>query len=319
MKLRPLVALVVSFLLCMQTANAWWNAGHETVAYIAYKKLTPQTRKRVDELLKLNPMYATWTGGVPENQKGLVAFVRAATWADCIKSSSCTPGYTSDGGNGGNDPPGNPTDAQNIGYDDHLMHKYWHFIDEPYSAGAPGQAPKEPNALTEIKLLTDAIGSYESDPIKSYDVVWLEHIVGDVHQPLHATSRFTKNHTDGDEGGNLVLFCARPCKDELHAYWDGLLGDAPSMNDINAAGARLLRRKKPAQADVADPSQWVDESFALAESKVYVAPISDDNDPAQTISPRPDAAYDKSAHAVANSQVLLAGYRLANLLNTHLK
>jgi hypothetical protein len=316
MKLRPYVAVVVSLLLCAQNANAWWDGGHETVAYIAYKKLTPGTRNRVDALLQRNPMYNTWIKGVSEQQKGLVAFVRAATWADCIKSSSCAPGYTS---GGGNDPPGKPTDAQNIGYADHLMHKYWHFIDTPYSAGAPGQPPKEPNALTEIKLLTDAIGTDESDDIKSYDVVWLEHLVGDVHQPLHATSRFTQNHPGGDAGGNLVVFCTRPCTDELHAYWDALMGDRPSMNDVAAAGKRLLRRKKPGPAGESDPSQWVDESFALAKSAVYVAPISDDNDPAQTISPRPDATYSKRASRVANSQVLLAGYRLANLLNTHLK
>ncbi|HET6205779.1 MAG TPA: S1/P1 nuclease [Terracidiphilus sp.] len=316
MSVRRVVALSVSLLLCVQNAVAWWDGGHETVAYIAYKKLTPVTRTRVDALLQRNPMYGTWTNGISEKQKGLVAFVRAATWADCIKSSSCAAGYTSDGGN---TPPGKPTDAQNIGYDDHLMHKYWHFIDLPYSAGAPGEPPSEPNAVTEIKLLADAIGTDESDDIKSYDVVWLEHLVGDVHQPLHATARFTSNHPKGDAGGNLVFFCAKPCTDELHAYWDGLMGDHPSVDDVAVAGKRLLRRKRPALADEADPTQWTDESFALAKAKVYVAPISDDNDPAQLISPRPDAAYAKSATAVANSQVLLAGYRLANLLNARLK
>ena len=75
-------------------------------------------------------------------------------------------------------PPGNSTDEQKIGCDDHLMHPYWHFIGEPYSAGAPAQPPKQPNALTEIRLLTDAIGTGESDDIKSYDMVWLEHLVG---------------------------------------------------------------------------------------------------------------------------------------------
>jgi hypothetical protein len=316
MKLRPFVALVVSSLLCVQAANAWWDAGHETVAYIAYKKLTPQTRQRVDELLKLNPMYDTWTRDIPDSKKGLVAFVLAATWPDCIKSSSCTKGYTSDGGD---IPPGAPTDAQNIGYDDHLMHKYWHFIDLPYSAGAPGEAPKEPNALTEIKLLTDAIGTDEADPIKSYDVAWLEHLVGDVHQPLHATARFTKNHTTGDAGGNFVFFCEKPCSDELHAYWDGLIGDTPSIAEVTADGNVLLARQKPAKAGVTDPAEWVNESFELAKTKVYVAPISDDNDPAVKISPRPDATYGASATSTARSQVLLAGYRLANLLNSHLK
>ena len=50
-----------------------------------------------------------------------------------------------------------------------------------------------------------------------------------------------------------------------------------------------------------------------------LAPISDDNDPGQTISARPDAKYGAIALRVAENQVLLAGYRLAELLNTHLK
>ena len=316
MKLRSCIAAIAALAVCTSTANAWWDGGHETVAYIAYQKLTPATRQRVDALLKLNPMYDTWTMGIVADRKGLVAFIQAAAWPDCIKSFSCASGYTSDGGNV---PPGNLTDAQNIGYDDHLMHQYWHFIDEPYSAGAPGQPPKQPNALTEIQLLADAIGTGESDDIKSYDMVWLEHLVGDIHQPLHATSRFTKNHIDGDAGGNLVYFCDKPCRDELHAYWDGLLGSGPTIAQIIATGDKLLSRKKPAKAAETDPAQWVDESFALARSKVYVAPVSDDNDPAQTISPRINPTYAAAASRVANSQVLLAGYRLAYLLNNRLK
>jgi hypothetical protein len=316
MKRRRSVAIVAMLALCTSLGNAWWDGGHETVAYIAYQKLTPATRKRVDALLQRNPMYASWTQGIAPDKQGLVAFVKAATWPDCIKSSACSSGFTSDGGDV---PPGKPTDAQNIGYDDHLMHKYWHFVDVPYSAGAPGQPSKEPNALTEIKLLTDAIGTDESDDIKSYDVAWLEHLVGDIHQPLHATSRFTRNHPDGDAGGNSVALCAKPCRDELHAYWDGLLGDAPMIDALTTYGNQLLKRKKPANAAETDPAKWVDESFALAKSTVYVAPISDDNDPAQTISARPDAAYGAAALRVAKSQALLAGYRLAALLNTHLK
>ena len=314
-KILSTAAALVLFLIALPI-QAWFNGGHMTVAYIAYQNLAPQTRQRVDGLLKLNKMYATWTRGVQPQQRGMVAFVRAATWPDCIKEKSCAPGYTSDGGD---TPPGHSTDDRNIGYDDTLMHKYWHFVDLPYAAGAPGEPPKTPNALTEIVLLSAAIGSAASDDIKSYDVVWLEHMVGDVHQPLHATSRFTKNHPKGDAGGNFLAFCDKPCTDELHAYWDGLLGDSPSIAAVTKTGKSLLASGIPDGADVKDPAKWVDESSALAKSTVYVAPISDDNDPSVTISPRPDAAYQTNATAVARLRVTLAGYRLAELLNDNLK
>jgi hypothetical protein len=41
-------------------ALAWDDRGHMTVAYIAYKQLTPATRDRVNVLLKLNPKYSDW-------------------------------------------------------------------------------------------------------------------------------------------------------------------------------------------------------------------------------------------------------------------
>jgi hypothetical protein len=316
MKRQLRAALAGLLLAAAQPAFAWWNGGHEVVAYIAYQKLTPATRARVDSLLKLNPMYEEWTRDVEDSRKPLVAFLMAATWPDCIKSASCAAGYTSDGGN---TPPGNPTDDQNIGYSDKLMHQYWHFVDEPYSAGAPGMPPKTPNALTEIQKLSAAIATDESDDIKSYDVVWLEHLVGDIHQPLHATSRFTAKHPQGDAGGNLIYFCDKPCTDELHAYWDGLLGNGPTAEQITENAKALLRREAPAGANSIDAQTWVQQSFALAKSAVYAAPISMDNDPSVKLSPRPDAPYGGEARKVAEAQVLLAGYRLAAVLNRNLK
>ncbi|MGD0300311.1 MAG: S1/P1 nuclease [Bryobacteraceae bacterium] len=293
--------------------HAWFNGGHMLVAYIAYQRLTPETRSHVDDLLKLNSMYAQWTAGVPDSQKGVAAFVKAATWPDCIKDANCSPGFTSDGGD---NPPGDPTDGQNIGYKDKLMHKYWHYVDLPYSAGAPGEPPKTPNALTQIKLFTQAIGSSESDDVKSYDVVWLEHMIGDVHQPLHSTSRFTKNHPKGDAGGNLVYFCEN-CKDELHAYWDGLPGDDLTLDQVTQKGDSLLKAGKPVGADNASPSAWIHESFTLAKHDAYASPISSDNQKGP--SARPNAKYAATAAKVANLRLRLAGYRLAAVLNNNLK
>ena len=146
--LRILAVVTVSIMLFVTTpVQAWFDGGHMVVAYIAYQKLAPVTRARVDGLLKLNPMYSAWTKGVTQKRKGLVAFLRAATWPDCIKQATCAPGYTSDGGD---IPPGNPTDNQNIGYVDKLMHKYWHFVDLPDSAGSPGEPPKVPQQLEVV-------------------------------------------------------------------------------------------------------------------------------------------------------------------------
>ena len=107
-----------------------------------------------------------------------------------------------------NFPPDGPEASQNIGYGDTRRHQYWHFVDLPFSSDGTTIDPiPVPDALTEIMLLTTALHSDEGDDLKSYDMDWIEHLVGDVHQPLHDVNRFTSIHPHGDQGGNLVLIC----------------------------------------------------------------------------------------------------------------
>jgi len=301
--------------------RAWNGTGHMVVAYMAYKNLTPKTRARVDVLIKMNPMYGAWTSGVPDADRGLVAYLNAATWPDCIKTATACPGYHPDGTDraGENPAPGSES-SQNIGYADKAMHKYWHYIDEPYATGgAHGADPKVPNARTEIVLLVKAISTSESDTIKSYDLVWLTHLVGDVHQPLHCASRFTKNHPHGDTGGNDVVFCVKPCRDELHAYWDDLLGTKTDLKTVTRLGDALLERGRPQGAKETSVTAWINESFELAKKYAYAPPITDDNDLNVSVSPRPDPQYRAAARKVAQTQVRLAGYRLAALLEANLR
>jgi len=39
----------------------------------------------------------------------------------------------------------------------------------------------------------------------SFHLRLLIHYIGDIHQPLHASSRYTLNYPSGDEGGNDFL------------------------------------------------------------------------------------------------------------------
>jgi hypothetical protein len=44
---------------------AWGPIGHMAVANVAYQELTPTTKARVRDLLKLNPEYADWEKQIP--------------------------------------------------------------------------------------------------------------------------------------------------------------------------------------------------------------------------------------------------------------
>jgi hypothetical protein len=282
-----------------------------TVAAAAYPKLHPSVKRKVAALLKLNPDYMKWVAqAAPGDDTDLTAFVVAATWPDAIKTEA---GYTSDGWH----PTGTATDARNIGYEDHLQHRYWHFYDTPFSPDqTPLKAADPVNAQSEIAVLRTALGSPAStDSVKSYDLVWLEHLVGDVHQPLHAVSRFDQSLPEGDQGGNLVLLApdAANGAQNLHWFWDSALGVEESQQAA-VSGAGRLPPAPQGQASVTDERQWMAESAELAKKVVYVSPV--------VVGPGPftlDAAYRTRAHAVAAQRVSLAGARLANLLNDALK
>jgi S1/P1 Nuclease len=98
-------------------------------------------------------------------------------------------------------------------------------------------------------------------------------MVGDVHQPLHATARFTSSQPNGDAGGNLVQIDCGGCPEiNLHAFWDEVPGGGNKVDEAIAA-ARALPAADPRQAVVRDENIWIAERFEIAKSAVYRTPI----------------------------------------------
>lgn len=306
--MRWLATLFLFLLLGLPEARAWNGRGHMLVAAVAYDQLDPVVRQRVAALLRLNPSYPQWVQGLPTAERTRAAFLRAATWADAIKSAQ---GYTND-----TIQQSGADAARNIGYADHLQHRYWHFVDLPFSTDGTRLLPPEvPNAETQITLLRDALRPASRLPAatRSYDLVWLLHLVGDVHQPLHTTSRFTEGQPAGDRGGNEVAICTTSCGGNLHSFWDAVLGTGESLPELIAAAARLPRADAQ-DAAVSDVQRWIEGSFDLAQTSVYAPPIGPGAGP-YTL----DEAYRQQARSLAERQVALAGARLANLLNAALR
>lgn len=305
--LRIAIGLLAALLAAPTSALAWNSHGHMLIAAVAWSELTPVAKARVAQLLTRNPDYGAWTAGVPEADKGRVAFLKASTWPDAIRSA---PGYAKD-----DITASGARASQNIGYADHLVHPYWHYRDEPFSADGSTLAPPEtPNASTQIEAFTAALRSSASDDVKSYDLAWLEHLVGDVHQPLHAVSRFTHDAPAGDRGGNSVHLCDdRGCAYPLHSFWDGALGRSEDPASVIAEAA-ALPRAPDAKARIADDRIWLKESATLARKVVYAPPIGAGLGP-YTLTP----AYTSMAQQVSRERAALAGRRLAALINTNLR
>jgi S1/P1 Nuclease len=320
-------AMALSWLALSSVPALSWNGfGHMEVAAVAWDALSdkPQIQARITDLLKRNPLYKSWTNDVDDELREKVGFMKAATWADIIKGDHT---YISDGapGSGGNRPTGTPDDSLNIGYSDKRMHKYWHFIDKPFSPDHTRlEQPPEPNIQDRIATFRKALApdSGIDDGVRSYDLTWLLHLVGDAHQPLHATSRFTQVDPHGDDGGNAEkiecgkrdeVFCRNGSK--LHAFWDDLLGPDNGTPDrvIHAQGGLPVPdRTLASKTDAAD---WLDESFKIAEAVAYADPPISTGGGTITLTD----TYKRKAMSTAEERIALAGVRLAALLEAALR
>jgi hypothetical protein len=348
-------------------AWAWGNTGHEAVAYVAWQNMTPSTRARAIQLIKLIPTltdpknpastidgYAEFVkelpDGLTQDQQNEYLFMRAATWPDSIKHKWLV--------DSDNPPHGNPATDSNIGFNDTHSHGYWHFVDNNFSSDGSTAPPLAvPNAQTQIIAFRDYIASGEPDILEAYDMIWLEHMVGDIHQPLHAAARFSKGDTgkDGDEGGNTIMIKlplpmekeferngeSKYAPTELHGFWDSLPGEGNAQEIQFAVTFAAPLSPAPATA-VADTNvaDWNAESLAMARADVYASPIGDGPGPVvpTVIATAPKAmpakaaprtaptaadlmtdAYYQTALADAQARIALAGARLAALLNDNLK
>lgn len=161
-------------------------------------------------------------------------------------------------------------------------------------------------------LLAEALASRADNALLSYDLVWLIHLVGDVHQPLHAAARFSAA-LDDDRGGNdEMVQPSHGSSVKLHQFWDSRLG-----GDMTPVEAIMASRRLPSvdldAASATGPALWIIESFALAQNVVYTDLIGDGTGPFDLTK-----AYEDQALAVSQRQAALAGARLGRLINTAL-
>ncbi len=186
-----------------------------------------------------------------------------------------------------------------------------HYIDIPFTnEETPLPKIAEMNALVGIKQAIAVLKSQKSSSVdKGMSLRILIHVVGDIHQPLHTAALVTNKLPHGDLGGNLFPLSKNPIGINLHQYWDNgggiLIGQSKKFQVKNKA----LQLEQKWSCKIANtqmkPEQWVKSSHDLALSQVYK--INPDS--------APDKRYQLNAQNISQKQILLAGCRLANLLN----
>jgi hypothetical protein len=197
-------------------------------------------------------------------------------------------------------------------------HTTWHYYDTPYAPdGAEAEHQKPPHALSELNRIIPLIGTKADVPSTSasnpvYLLPWLEHIEGDVHQPLHCVSRFLKSQPKGDAGGNFVYIGTR----NLHSLWDAAAGQDTSDAYLAKYAADAIAAHPAPRHLEKKPEKWIHEGFELTVSDVYTFGL--ETGTRDHPLPMPPG-YEAHAAQIAQQRIAIAGYRLAAVLNEKLK
>jgi hypothetical protein len=302
MKLRAApVLLLLLALAWARPAHAWDALGHRVIARIAWDHLSPQGRTNAVRLLREAP---AWSGiaelrptDIPEAERDREWFVRVSVWADQLRARERA--------------AGRPSTAE------------WHYVNHFWEErnGRVVQRPDIP-VLGELVVQMERIGATlgdrsRPDTARALDLAWALHLVGDGNQPMHNSARITEREPEGDRGGNLFELEGMYPNSNLHAYWDGLIGpqfpwrpeDRTVADYVGGIAGQLAARHPRARLAPAilpgEFATWSRQGAAVAQRVAYRG---------VTRGERPSAAYRSAAWDAAQERIVLAGYRLADLL-----
>lgn len=271
-RLRHSLALLVLALAAFPT-QAWSPLGHRLVGDLAARRLSPAARAEVARLLS----------GEPEP-----TLAGVANWADDLRN----------------------TDPERF-----KATSRWHYINAKGGGCAFDVARDCPDGNCVVaaieaqrKILAD-----RSQPLAARRdaLKFIVHLVGDVHQPMHAGNRT-------DAGGNKFQVSLRTdIAPEAYArkgYVDGVMGTnlhsvwdyyILASRDLSAKRyAKLLAAQPAPSADGATPLDWAETSCRIIDQRQLY--------PAEH---RMDSAYLDAMRPLAEQRVREAALRLARLLD----
>lgn len=267
----------------------FWSTGHMIIAKIAENELMndhPDIYKMIDSDIKELSKYS---------KESKHPFVESSTWADDNK------GVAWGAFNG------------------------WHFVDNPVvEEGFTGETDMEPNNATwaagqTVRTLKDERKHSMDDHLaRSFMARYLVHLVGDIHQPLHAAAYYSKQFPHGDRGGNSWKVSYNKEIDNLHKLWDSCVDQYGSVwtpmkdsewdmvsdvaKDLVSKFSREVVKEKVALKKF---EQWADESNEIAKKYVYAGINPGD---------KPSEEYIETGRKVINESLAVGGYRLADII-----
>jgi len=283
-------ALAIVTALLPQQALAWGREGHRIVADIAESRLTATAKAQIRTLLD----------GDPESAGKSLADM--ASWADEQREADV----------------------------DHQF-SAWHFVRIPLDHGYPVYVPARDCAVDQcIVAQLERLPALLADPHQSQRdrrlaLLWIDHLVGDLVQPLHVTN-------DADYGGNDVKvldYCdldpscpQNPKWRTLHALWDdGLIRiDMRARRVSTDQFAQMLGMSITRQNEqdylTHSVREWLGDSLRQAWYVAYgKLPPHQPGSSRLTVGP----GYVAAVMPTVEAQLIKGGMRLAAMLNQSLR
>jgi len=263
----------IFFIFLSTIGYSWSDAGHRYSGIVAYQNLPKDISNKVIEDVKKHPHFdAHFTALMPENVKiadkniqNAWIFSQMAVWPDIIK-------------------------GKELNYSP--QNRNWHYINLPvfltptderfYAFGLPNNVERMYTDITpESWNISQAffynnylIDSSSISTEKAIALCWIFHLIGDIHQPLHATALFNETRfPKGDLGGNAIAIKGMG---SLHTTWDRanfVKGSKEWTFEQHIIYCDSLEKAvlNPSNFDKSIAfEKWINESHDLALKVVYI-------------------------------------------------
>lgn len=274
------------------------------------------------DVARINRLLSAWEGDYP----GMSDVVDSAVWMDHVKCSQ------------------NASFCQQHEPDALGEFSAWHYADLSFN---PDNVSKtlsrkrvfdNPSSVWGLSEAMRTLHSASSPWGQNFALRLVLHVLGDLHQPLHSAQGYFNDTRfgylpEGDRGGNLIPI-RPPQWDEirnLHALWDAAAGlyfdnwplTVAQQAELTQNASTLIQAhptdslpnyaKDDLNCAHRQPysckhvfGRWASEGYELAVHEVYAHGLRAGDAPSE--------AYLENVRRVAQRQIALAGYRLADLL-----
>ena len=309
------------------------------VAEIAWRQFDQRQRQQIGELLKQHPHYEKLLlARKPDASLGVSdaqwAFIRAAVWPDLVRPAR----------------PGTEGETYKTRDITDYHRGPWHYTSTPWTmpstrptlssttatttrrvpSSQPSTQPHE-DILTALKANAQTLADlHAAGKDRAVALAWVEHLVGDIHQPLHAITMFSPDLPEGDRGGNEIVIRGEGTVTRLHSYWDSVMGTSDAYEAVDFLAEDILNDPQLARVKLGELAerpafpQWADESFRYAKAVTYLngrlrfAMSKDYYDKVITDADVPNVpiSYYANTRALSRRRIALAGYRLAEQVAT---